>query len=164
MASNGGQMAVAQSVGKEPGEPFLSETRLAELTAEIVSAFVVKNPVPPADLPHLIKSVSASFDREPVPAEKEETITPAVPIRRSVSPEAITCLVCGKRCKTLKKHLSSAHGHTVESYREMFRLPDDYPLTAPKYSEARSLMAKQLGLGRLPGIKRGRQRKSRARS
>jgi predicted transcriptional regulator len=87
---------------------------------------------------------------------------PAVPIKKSVQPEYIVCLEDGMHARTLKRHLGTAHSMTPEQYRAKWDLPDDYPLIAPAYSEARSKMAKKLGLGRKAGTKIVR-RKRRAR-
>ena len=71
-------------------------------------------------------------------------------IRRSVTPEYIVCLECGVQAKMLKRHLGSEHGLSPAAYRERWDLPRDYPMTAPSYSEQRSGLAKQIGLGRKP--------------
>ena len=71
-----------------------------------------------------------------------------MPIKRSVGKQAITCLECGKRQKTLKRHLNTAHGLTPAEYRAKWRLSHDYPMVAPDYAEKRRSLAKQIGLGR----------------
>jgi predicted transcriptional regulator len=48
----------------------------------------------------------------------------------------------------LRRHLRIAHGLDVVAYRTRWRLPMDYPLTAPSYSARRSTLAKEFGLGR----------------
>ena len=85
-----------------------------------------------------------SAEQEPEPAKPE----PAVPVRRSVQNEHLTCLVCGKQRRTLRRHLDAAHQLTPGAYREQFGLKPDYPMTAPGYSRQRSEMAKRMGLGR----------------
>lgn len=124
----------------------LNEAKLAELTAQIVSAYVTNNSLPAAELPGIIRSVSGSFQRDEGPAEVTE-VTPAVPIRRSVNADYLVCLVCGKHQKTLKRHLATAHALSPADYRTRFGLPSDYPMVASAYSQARSDMAKQIGLG-----------------
>ena len=124
----------------------LTETKLAELTAQIVSAFVANNSLPTADLPTLIKGVSSSFVREQAAPEPEQ-ITPAVPVRKSVAPDHLVCLVCGKHQKTLKRHIATSHGMTPDQYRTTFGLSSDYPMVAADYAQARSDMAKRIGLG-----------------
>ena len=128
------------------GEPHL------ELTAEIVSAYVSKNPVPAGELPALIATVAQSLQRlsgeTPVEAEKP---VPAVPIRKSVTRDYIVSLEDGRKFKSLKRPLMARYGMTPEEYRSRWGLPADYPMVAPSYAEARSELAKQMGLGRKPG-------------
>ena len=120
---------------------------VAELTTEIVVAYVSRNTIAPADLGDLIGAVSRSLGtlgrKEPEPAKPE----PAVPVRRSVQDDHLTCLVCGKQHRTLRRHLEVAHQLTPEAYRELFGLKSDYPMAAPGYSRERSEMAKRVGLG-----------------
>lgn len=123
---------------------------LLDLTTSIVSAYVARNNVPRSDLADLIASVHASLAKlggepEPPPAVP---LVPAVPIRKSVTPEAIICLEDGKSFKSLKRHLSSKYDLTPEQYRAKWGLPADYPMVAPAYAEARSALAKSMGLGR----------------
>jgi predicted transcriptional regulator len=108
---------------------------------------------------------------EAQPAAAEDKREPAVPIRRSVQQDAITCLECGIRAKTLKRHLQAAHGLTPQQYRERWGLSRDYPMAAPAYAAKRSEMAKALGLGQKmrearakkgASAKRGARRKGRA--
>lgn len=131
----------------------IEENELVALTAEIVSAYVVNNPLPPADLAELISTVSASLRRLGEPASPPEPeLVPAVNPKKSVFPDYIVCLEDGKKFKSMKRHLSS-HGLTPEQYRAKWGLPADYPMTAPNYSAARSAMAKDIGLGRKPVAK-----------
>jgi predicted transcriptional regulator len=117
-------------------------SKIAELTAEIVSAYVSNNPVSVAEMPSVISSVA---ERLGAPAPKPE---PAVAIRRSVSKDQITCLVCGGKHKVLKRHLAVAHQLTPAEYRELFGLKRDYPMAAPSYVQERAEIAKRIGLGR----------------
>lgn len=122
---------------------------LVELAADIVSAFVANNNVTTSDLPGVIASVYASLTklgREPE-APPAAPLVPAVPIRKSVTPDAIICLEDGQSFKSLKRHLSSKFGLTPEQYRTKWGLPADYPMVAPAYAEARSALAKTMGLG-----------------
>jgi predicted transcriptional regulator len=126
---------------------------MKEHVAEIVAAYVGKNRVDPAELPALIASVNqalASLDQASS-AAAPTSLTPAVPIRRSVGAESITCLDCGQKSKMLKRHLSTAHSMTVDEYRTRWGLPTDYPMVAKNYSARRSELAKSLGLGRRGG-------------
>ena len=123
---------------------------VAELTTEIVSAYVAHNALATSDLARLIGVVAAELRavgraQEPAPAKTE----PAVPIRRSVHRDRITCLVCGKRQKMLRRHLGAAHDLTPGAYRELFGLKADYPMVAPSYSEERAELARKIGLGGL---------------
>jgi predicted transcriptional regulator len=130
----------------------MSETNgnMVELAADIVSAYVANNNVTPSDLPGLIASVFVSLTKlggEPE-APAAAPLVPAISIRKSVTPDAIICLEDGKSFKSLKRHLSSKYGLTPEQYRTKWGLPSDYPMVAPAYAEARSALAKSMGLGR----------------
>jgi len=119
------------------------------LTADVVAAFVGNNAVAVADLPALIKTVHAALSgaEAPVPVAVEEVVKPTTAqIRKSITPDALISFIDSKPYKTLKRHLTT-HGMTVAEYKAKFGLPNDYPTTAPAYSEARSAMAKALGLG-----------------
>ncbi|WP_409566598.1 MucR family transcriptional regulator [Methylobacterium sp. E-005] len=122
---------------------------IVELTAEIVSAYVSKNSVRPADMPDLLAGVHAALTRLGGGSKPETStvgkLTPAQ-IRKSITPDALISFIDGKRYKTLKRHLTAA-GLTMEQYRERFGLPRDYPTTAASYSEARSALARSFGLG-----------------
>lgn len=124
---------------------------LVSLAADIVSAYVANNSVPATDLPGLIGSTHGALlalaSPEAVTAAPEKP-SPAVAIRKSVTPQAIICLEDGKKFKSLKRHLSSVHGMTPEQYRTKWSLPNDYPMVAPAYAEARSQLAKKMGLGK----------------
>ena len=120
---------------------------LLALTAKIVAAHVGNNSVAVGDLPQLIQEVYrtlASVGSAPAVPERPQ---PAVPVRKSVTPDYIVCLEDGKKLKMLKRHLKTAYNMTPEEYREKWELPADYPMVAPAYAEARSRLAKQMGLG-----------------
>jgi predicted transcriptional regulator len=122
---------------------------LAELTAEIVAAYVANNSVPTANLPNLIATVHRSVSGLVRPAEPvRETPAPAINPKRSVHPDYIVCLEDGKRFKSLKRHLMTHYGQTPDEYRAKWGLPRDYPMVAPNYAAARSALAKKMGLGR----------------
>ena len=120
-----------------------------ELTANIVAAYVRQNQIGSDQLPSLISTVHQALSGlgKPLP-ETEAERTPAVPIRRSVHPDYVVCLECGWRGLTLRRHLTSRHGLSGDQYGARWKLPREHPLTAPSYSERRSGLAKQLGLGR----------------
>lgn len=128
---------------------------VVSLASEILVAYVSNNSVPRAELPALIADVHAAIERL-VPAEAEEpqaAPVPAVPVRKSVTNDHIVCLEDGKTFKSLKRHLSTHHGMTPDEYRAKWNLPHDYPMVAPAYAEARSALARSMGLGRKRGAK-----------
>jgi predicted transcriptional regulator len=120
-----------------------------EMTTQIVAAYVSHNSVGVSDLPGIIGSVADCFAALDAAAEGTSTAKPepVVPVRRSVGKNHLTCLVCGRKHKMLKRHLATAHEITPSEYREMFRLKADYPMTAPNYARIRSELAKKIGLG-----------------
>lgn len=129
-----------------------NETQI-ELTAEVVSAYVSNNPIPVSDLPKLIADVYAALGliNGAAPAEESEAQKPAVPIKKSVTPDYIISLEDGTKFKSLKRPLMARYGMTPDEYRAKWNLPSDYPMVAPNYSASRSAMAKTMGLGRKPG-------------
>lgn len=120
------------------------------LTADIVASHVQNNSVAINDLPQLIRTVHDSLTAlsGAAPAEKPQ---PAVPVRKSVTPDHIICLEDGRKLKMLKRHLATAYGMTPEEYREKWGLPADYPMVAPNYAKQRSTLAKKIGLGKRRG-------------
>lgn len=133
---------------------------LVRLSADIVAAYVTNNSVRTADLASLIASTHAALlalgtkPAEPV-AEK---LVPPVSIKKSISADYLICLEDGKKFKSLKRHLRTAYNMTPEEYRVKWGLPADYPMVAPNYAEARSSLAKSMGLGqqRRKGTGRGK--------
>lgn len=139
-------------IRSDPFEQAGDANAIPDLTTEIVSAYVSNNNIPPAQLPELIVSVSSALGQLSRPEEPQpEPQKPAVPIRRSVKPDEITCLECGKKFKSIRRHLTSAHGLEPNAYRQKWGLARDYPMTAPNYAERRSQLAKSIGLGRKKG-------------
>ncbi|RIA56184.1 MucR family transcriptional regulator [Dichotomicrobium thermohalophilum] len=130
-------------------EQTVDNTELVELTTNIVSAYVSNNTVVSADLPNLINEVHGALVRAAAnkgqPPQEEQK--PAVPIKKSVTPDYIICLEDGKKFKSLKRHLRAHYNMTPEEYREKWGLPHDYPMVAPNYAAARSQLAKEMGLG-----------------
>lgn len=121
---------------------------LIELTAEIVAAYVSNNSVAANDLPHVISQVHAALGGATAPVEEVvEKPKPAVPVRRSIQNDYLICLEDGQKFKSLKRHLMTHYGLTPEQYREKWDLAPDYPMVAPSYAEARSRLAKEMGLG-----------------
>jgi predicted transcriptional regulator len=143
-------------------ETDMNET-LITLTSDIVAAHVSNNNVPLDDLPALITNVYGALaglgNAEPVPEERPE---PAVSVRASVKPDYIVCLEDGKKLKMLKRHLMTHYNMTPDDYRQRWNLPADYPMVAPNYAEKRRELAKKIGLGRKPNVRRGRRPKAAA--
>ncbi len=124
-------------------------SELLEMTADIISAYVGNNSVAAGELPGLIANIHAALSQvstgavEATPEPKE----PAVPIRKSISPDFLICLEDGRKFKSLKRHLRTKYDMSPEEYRAKWGLPKDYPMVAPNYAKARSELAKQMGLG-----------------
>ncbi len=124
---------------------------LLELTTEIVSSHVANNTVAVQDIPELIRQVYstlATIDRGP--GALQDRPQPAVPIKRSITPDYVICLEDGRKLKMLKRHLRTAYNMTPEEYRERWGLAADYPMVAPNYALQRSNLAKTNGLGTKP--------------
>jgi predicted transcriptional regulator len=127
-----------------------NDLRLIEMTSDIVSAYVAHNEVTTSDVGVLISltySVLKNLEHSSFPEPAKEQV-PAVPAKKSVFPDYIICLEDGKRFKSLKRHLRSSYGMTPDSYRAKWGLAADYPMVAPNYAAARSMLAKKIGLGR----------------
>jgi predicted transcriptional regulator len=125
------------------------KSEIIEMTADIVSAYVGNNSVSASELPSLIQSVhralaGVSNGGEAVEAAPKE---PAVPVKRSITPDHLVCLEDGRKFKSLKRHLRTKYNMSPEDYRAKWGLPKDYPMVAPNYAKARSELAKQMGLG-----------------
>ena len=137
----------------EPAAPKPAEDDLLRMTAEVVSAYVSNNTLATGQLADVIQAVYNSLRGlegqigEPPP----EPLKPAVPIRKSITPDYLVCLEDGKKLKMLKRHLRSTYNMTPDKYRAKWSLPPDYPMVAPKYAEQRSEFAKKIGLGRGTG-------------
>ncbi|HVI27914.1 MucR family transcriptional regulator [Hansschlegelia sp.] len=120
------------------------------LAADIVGAYVSNNSVPAADLPGLIQSVHAALGATARGKTEEPAVElkPAVPIKKSITPDYLISLEDGKKYKSLKRHLRTAYDMSPEDYRAKWGLPADYPMVAPNYAAARSQLALKMGLGR----------------
>lgn len=132
----------------DAAEP-LSRDDLLRMTTQVVSAYVGNNPVQENQIQHVIQAVYSSLSSlgsgEAAGKPKQK---PAVPIKRSVMPDHITCLEDGKKLKMLKRYLRTVHGLTPDEYRAKWGLPADYPMVAPNYAKQRSQFAKKIGLGK----------------
>lgn len=138
-----------------------SRLELAVLTARIVSAYVTRNRVLEGELIPLLNSVflalqSLSDDPQPPPQDEGQ---PVVPVKKSINSAYLVCLACGRRLKTLKRHLKSKHGLGVEEYRRKYTLGADYPVVAPNYAGVRSTLARKQGLGRSGAEAKTKRRK-----
>ncbi|MGA2496007.1 MAG: MucR family transcriptional regulator [Roseiarcus sp.] len=135
------------------------------LAAEIVSAYVVHNSLPWAELPALIQSVHAALTKNAGGAATPNATEPAAPApavstRKSVTPDYLICLDDGRKFKSLRRHLATL-GMTPEQYRAKWSLPNDYPMVAPNYAAQRSALAKKIGLGQFRKGGGGAKRKPR---
>ena len=134
----------------EENQSKLSQSELLHMVADVVSAYVSNNQVVANQLPDVIKSVYSSLaeQQEGRREEPAEALKPAVPIRKSITPDYLICLEDGKKLKMLKRHLRTAYNLSPEEYRAKWGLGADYPMVAPNYAQQRSDFAKQIGLGR----------------
>ncbi|HVJ77316.1 MAG TPA: MucR family transcriptional regulator [Hyphomicrobium sp.] len=126
-----------------------AQPELVTITATIVAAYVSNNSIASTDLPGLIAETHAALSRaagRAAPPEREEA-KPKIAVKKSVMPDYIICLEDGKKFKSLKRHLRTHYNLSPEEYREKWSLPPDYPMVAPNYANARSQLAKKMGLG-----------------
>ena len=124
---------------------------ILELTTEIVSSHLANNTVAVQDIPDLIRQVYGTLSSiDQAPSAQLDRPQPAVPIKRSITPDHIICLEDGRKLKMLKRHLKTAYNMTPEEYRERWGLAADYPMVAPNYALQRPNLAKKIGLGTRP--------------
>ena len=125
---------------------------ILRMTANVVSAYVGNNTVQPASIPDVINSVYSAFSGlngvDNAVADTGRLLRPAVPIKKSITPDYIVCLEDGKKLKMLKRHLRTTYSLTPDQYRSKWGLKPDYPMVAPNYSAQRSNFAKRIGLGK----------------
>ena len=141
------QELINQSADKS--DPVKLASSLKKLTAQVVSAYLRNNNVPFTEIPGLIRDTYASLSNISAPsAAAPEQQRPAISVKKSVTPDAVTCLECGAELNMLKRHLKAAHNLTVDEYLTKWSLPSDYPMVAPNYGARRSEIAKEFGLGR----------------
>jgi predicted transcriptional regulator len=126
------------------------DNQLIILTADIVSAHVSNNNVALGDVANLVQRVHEALSGlgAALAAEEPQKKEAVVSVRASVKPDYLVCMECGKRQKTLKRHLQTAHGMTPQQYRQDYGLPDSYPMVAAEYAQMRRDMANSIGLGR----------------
>jgi predicted transcriptional regulator len=135
------------------------KSSIVEMTTDIVAAYVGNNVVSTADLPALIQSIHRALTGVVAGGEMAEVAAkePAVPLKRSITPDFLICLEDGGKFKSLKRHLRTKYNMSPEDYRAKWGLPKEYPMVAPNYARARSDLAKQMGLGQ-GGRKAARKR------
>ena len=137
----------------------VAEEELLRMTADVVAAYVSNNTLPTGQLAEVISAVYLSLKGlEGKGADaKTEPLKPAVPIRKSITPDYLICLEDGKKLKMLKRHLRSTYNMTPDDYRQKWGLAADYPMVAPNYAQQRSAFAKKIGLGRGTGRQAGKR-------
>lgn len=126
------------------------KSTLLEMTADIASAFLTQNAVAVSDVPAVITTIHnalKALDSGAAILEAASPLKPAVPIRKSITPDFLICLEDGKQFKSLKRHLRTKYDMSPEDYRAKWGLPKDYPMVAPNYAASRSALAKSMGLG-----------------
>jgi predicted transcriptional regulator len=125
----------------------MDKSELLALTTDIVASHVANNRIDGNELPQLIRQVFATLSNIGEGSAAPERPQPAVPIKKSITPEYVICLEDGKKLKMLKRHLKTSYNMTPEEYRERWGLPADYPMVAPNYAVQRRELAKKIGLG-----------------
>lgn len=135
-------------------------------TVDIVISYLNKNEMPARDLPSLIKNVfnmlqGLRHDTASTQGDVGEVVhgsvnfggadvspwKPMVSKEEAVTQDEVVCMICGKRGKALKGHLTRSHKMRLEEYRKAFNLPKDFRMVAPSYSERRRQLAIDAGLG-----------------
>ena len=140
-------------------------SEILKLTTEIVASHASMTELTSEQLVDEIKAVYnvlASLDGgvildEPAEAKAEAGMVkkPPILLKDIVKAKYVVCLECGKKLKTLKRHLHKAHGLMPKEYYARFGLdPKKFPLVCKDYSAARSKMAKDRGLGAMGGRKK----------
>jgi predicted transcriptional regulator len=148
-------------MSEESKSDAASGKSMIEMTTQVVAAYLSNNSVASNQIAEVINTVHEALNNlaagvsEPEP----EPLKPAVPIKKSVTPDYIVCLEDGKQLKMLKRHLRTTYDMTPDDYRAKWNLPPDYPMVAPNYAAQRSAFAKKIGLGRQT-TRRGGRRKS----
>jgi len=142
-----------------PEQDKISAEGLLRMTSEVAAAYVSNHSLSAAQLPDIIRSIHASLVGLSGGVAAAASLTPAVPIKKSLHNDYIICLEDGKKLKMLKRHLRTSFGLTPDEYRHKWGLAPDYPMVAPNYAAQRSAFAKKIGLGRSGGRRKGRGRK-----
>jgi len=128
----------------------VSRQDMMRMSVDIVAAYVSENKVNASQIPDIINLVTDTLKglSNGSVGDTQKAGKPAVPVRRSVTPDFLVCLEDGRKLKMLKRHLRTAYNLTPEEYRSRWNLPSDYPMVAPNYAKHRSEFAKKIGLGR----------------
>lgn len=126
-----------------------NDTATIEMTADVVAAYLSNNPVAASELPGIIQSVhqALAIAAQGPAAVAPPPPEPAVPVKKSITPDHLVCLEDGRKFKSLKRHLRTKYNMSPDEYRTKWGLPKDYPMVAPAYAEKRSSLARQMGLG-----------------
>ena len=135
----------------------MKDGSLTPYAAEITAAYVANNQIDVDEVGPLVTSIHDALSSLGKEEADDAGPEPAVSVRASIKKDHIVCLVCGKKLKTLKRHLRVHHDMQPQDYREAYNLPSDYPMIAREYASRRSDLAKEIGLGKQPGQKRGRK-------
>lgn len=147
-------MRIKKPTGDEMTETRQDETNrddMIRMAVDVVAAYVSKNTMPGTQIPELIQTVYGALNSLSKPEQAvTEAAKPAVPVKKSITPDYIICLEDGKKLKMLKRHLRTNYNLTPDEYRAKWNLPADYPMVAPNYAQQRSAFAKKIGLGRKP--------------
>ena len=141
--------------------PATDADEIMKSACRIISAYVSKNPISASEVPEMIKTIYGTLSALGAGGHGEtppNNQKPAVPIRKSITPDYIICLEDGKKLKMLKRYLRTRFKMTPEEYRAKWNLPVDYPIVAPNYAAKRSEFAKKIGLGRRQAPPRRRRR------
>jgi predicted transcriptional regulator len=131
----------------------VSKNAAIQAIANIAAAYASKNELSEDELFKLIKKLKDEFDFEEISITSEQKtiepkLNPAIPIEKCVEENRVYCLECGKSMTMLKRHLRIAHNLTPTQYLRRWNLPDNFPLTAPSYSDKKAKMAKESDLGK----------------
>lgn len=129
-------------------QPLPRRAEILSLATKVVAAYAGNNATDTTRLIDLLDEVFIKLSELALDRRDTETLVPAVPIKRSMTPDYIICLEDGKRLRMLRRHLMSAYGMTPNEYRAKWGLPRDYPMVSASYSAKRQAFAKEIGLGR----------------
>ena len=127
---------------------------LTELTTQIIAARAAKKDMTREEFQEEMQMVYSFLKgveegtvqpttQEPVQEAKPKQLT----IKQAFKKDEVICMICNKGFKTLKRHLSMAHGLKPGEYRKQFGIPSSQSLAAKSYSESRRQMALDKGLG-----------------